>query len=66
MGNVFICVKPSGVAWELSITGGGGVHWDANDVRKNEKAWTFDAPGRAASAAVTYFIRKTAEIGGFS
>lgn len=59
-------VEPQGVAWELSITGGVGVHWDANDVRKSEKAWTFDAPGRAAPAAVTYFIRKTAEFGGFS
>ena len=58
MGNVFICVKPSGVAWELSITGGVGVHWDANDVRKNEMALTFDAPGRAAPAAVTYFYKK--------
>ena len=49
------------------MTGGIGVHWDANDVRKNEKAWTFDAPGRAAPAAVAYFfIRKTAENGGFS
>ena len=48
------------------MTGRVGVQFDANDVRKNEKAWTFDAPGRAASAAVTYFIRKTAEIGGFS
>ena len=48
----------SGVAWELSITGGGGVQFDANDVRKNEKTWTFDAPGRAAPAAVTYFYKK--------
>ena len=44
------------------MTGGGGVQFDANDVRKNEKTWTFDAPGRAAPAAV----RKTAENGGFS
>jgi len=58
MGNVFICVKPSGVAWELSMTGRVGVQFDANDVRKNEKAWTFDAPGRAAPAAVTYFYKK--------
>ena len=44
------------------MTGGIGVHWDTNDVRKNEKAWTFDAPGRAAPAAVTYFYKKNGGI----
>ena len=44
------------------MTGGVGVHWDANDVRKSEKAWTFDAPGRAAPAAVAYFYKKNGGI----
>ena len=44
------------------ITGRVGVQFDANDVRKNEKAWTFDAPGRAAPVAVTYFYKKNGGI----
>ena len=40
------------------MTGRVGVQFDTNDVRKNEKAWTFDAPGRAALVAVTYFYKK--------
>ena len=40
------------------MTGRVGVQFDANDVRKSEKAWTFDAPGRAAPVAVTYFYKK--------
>ena len=55
-------VEPQGVAWELSMTGGVGVQFDANDVRKNEMALTFDAPGRAAPAAVTYFYKKNGGI----
>ena len=44
------------------MTGRVGVQFDANDVRKNEKAWTFDAPGRAAPAAVAYFYKKNGGI----
>lgn len=40
------------------MTGRVGVQFDANDVRKNEMALTFGAPGRAAPAAVAYFHKK--------